>query len=250
MAPAQYLLHVNSRPTQTSDEVWKKWYIDEHLPDLVKSGTSVRASFYEEVVVPGGQGPENPRKFLALYQSDFQEPLSTKNYTDLRTTSELFKPGSSKSDAIAENGDFDARNYELIQHYDPLKKGEGKSASSPFKEQHPDFVVAPAPYLATAEIQPLDPVDYDKWYREEHLDMLSKMPSYRRSLRYKIGPKTPLTQGTPPSFIAIHEVDDATKALASQELVDVNSTPWTQKHMKEADPFIMRVWKLLHSEGF
>jgi hypothetical protein len=44
-------------------------------------------------------------------------------------------------------------------------------------------------------MNPEDPDDFEKWYREEHLELLSKLPGYQRSLRYKIGPRTPLTQG-------------------------------------------------------
>lgn len=105
--------------------------------------------------------------------------------------------------------------------------------------------------MVTAEMQPRDPVDFDKWYREEHLHMLSKLPGYRRSLRYKLGPRTPLTEGDdPPRFLAIHEVDDAVKALSGKEIEDVNATEWTKKNVSESDAFIARGWRLLHKEGY
>lgn len=129
MPPAPYLLHVNSRPTQVSDEVWKKWYIDEHLAEFVNSGTSVRATLYEEIDLPGGRGIDNPRRYLALYQTDFEESLLSKNYTSIRSASELFKQAGSNSDSILENGDIDARDYELIQNYDPNNIGEGEYRS-------------------------------------------------------------------------------------------------------------------------
>lgn len=118
-----YLLYVNSKPTKVSDELWTKWYTEEHLPDLVSSKTSTRATFYKELPPILGGDP-NPRNFLALYQTDFEESLKTENYTNLRTTSELFaQEGSTKN--IGDNGDFDARNYELIQVYDPNGVGNG-----------------------------------------------------------------------------------------------------------------------------
>lgn len=120
-----YLLHVNSRPTVVSDKLWSEWYTIEHLPDLVNTKTSTRAAFYEEIGVPGLGEASHPRKFLALYQTDYAECLKTQNYIDIRTTSELFpKEGGTKN--IGDNGDFDARNYELVQEYDP--KGLGNSA--------------------------------------------------------------------------------------------------------------------------
>lgn len=129
MAPALYLLHVNSRPNHVSNKLWEEWYIAEHLPDLVNSKTSIRATFYEEIPTPASPTLSHPRKFLALYQTDFPESLETRNYKDLRTTSELFKKEDA-GDGIAENGDFDARNYKLIQAYDPREIGESKCPRS------------------------------------------------------------------------------------------------------------------------
>lgn len=108
MAPSQYLLHVNSRPTEVSDGLWKEWYTSEHLPDLVGAKSSNRATFYEEVASPLNPNPDHPRKFLALYQTDFKELLNSNEYKGIRNTSELFKKENS-SEKIQDNGDFDAR---------------------------------------------------------------------------------------------------------------------------------------------
>ncbi|KAJ9654157.1 hypothetical protein H2198_006776 [Neophaeococcomyces mojaviensis] len=175
MAPSPYLLSVTSRPTVVSDSLWQQWYTEEHLPDLVNSRTSTRATFYTEVTHQLNNAASYPRKFLALYQTDFAEPLKTENYTTLRTTSELFGKEGGK-EGIQDNGDFNARNYELIQEFDPTKIGEVK---------------VPSPYILTVEMHPQDASDFDEWYRKEHLDLLSKIPGYRRCLRYKLGPPTP-----------------------------------------------------------
>lgn len=99
-------------------------------------------------------------------------------------------------------------------------------------------------------MQPRDPADFDKWYREEHLDMLGQLPGYRRSLRYRLGHRTPLAKGeSPPVFLAVHEVDDVVEALESKELEVANATPWTQEHIKDSDPFIARGWRQVCSEG-
>lgn len=82
-------------------------------------------------------------------------------------------------------------------------------------------------------------------YREEHLELVSKIPGYRRSLRYKLSPvQTPLTKGDGPEevqpYLAIHEVDDVA-TFGSKEAEEASSTPWTEKHVKESHPFIARV---------
>lgn len=109
----------------------------------------------------------------------------------------------------------------------------------------------PAPEILTAEMHPKDPADHDKWYREEHLELLSKIPGYRRTVRYSAGAPTPMTKADPvPSALAIHEFEDAGKAFATKELAAASDTEWTKKHMKESDPYVARGWRLIASEGF
>ena len=131
MSTSQYLLLVNSKPTVVSHDIWKEWYTVEHLPDLVNSKTSTRAAFYEEIGHAFNPQPKDPRPFLALYQTNFEEPLKGDNYNNnVRRTSELFKSGGATSDKNQDNGDFDARNYSLIQGFDPNDVGESTFSSN------------------------------------------------------------------------------------------------------------------------
>jgi len=132
MATSSYLLHVNSRPTVVSNDLWTKWYTTEHIPDLVNSKTSTRAAFYQEIGHAFNPDPKDPRPFLALYQTDFEEPLKSSNYSDgVRRDSELFKQQGATSKKNQDNGDFDARNYELIQNFDP--NGVDESMPTPIR---------------------------------------------------------------------------------------------------------------------
>lgn len=246
-----YLLHVNSKPTKVSDDLWTKWYTEEHLPDLVSSKTSTRATFYRELPPILG-GEPNPRNFLALYQTDFEESLKTENYTNLRTTSELFpKEGGTKH--IGENGDFDARNYELIQVYDPSGIGNGMRTSRQIlleRLAHQDLD-KPAPQVLTVEMYPQDPDDFDKWYRQEHLDKMFKVPGFLRALRYKIGPRTPLTKSEdPPTYLAIYEVGDAMAFIGHEASATAGATEWSKKHMAGSKAFVVKGWNRAHAEGF
>ncbi|KIX06604.1 uncharacterized protein Z518_04580 [Rhinocladiella mackenziei CBS 650.93] len=172
---------------------------------------------------------KHPRKYLVLYQTDFEEPLKSSEYLDgVRHTSEMWPHQKENS----ENGDFDARNYKLIQNYDPDGRGD-----------------AAPPFILTVEMDPVDETDFDRWYREEHLDMLHKLPGYRRSLRYVIGPETPLTVGQPPKYLAVHEIENL-RAFDGKEAEAANTTPWTVKHLKESKAFVPRGWELIYSQGF
>jgi len=234
--PSKYLLFVNSRPLPDAgvdDDAWIKWYTNEHLPDLVNSKTTTRACFYRETHEHAfaSRVEKGERNFLAIYQTDFEEPLKTKEYLEgVRHSSDLFP----KRKENRENGEFDARNYKLIQDYDPDRRGE----SAP-------------PSILTVEMQPVDEEDYDRWYREEHLDMLHKLPGYRRGARYVLGPHTGLMQvGDPPKYLAIHEMDSLAGFGGNPAAKAAGTTPWTVKQIEESKSFIPRGWELIHSEGF
>lgn len=125
MSVPYYLLQVTSRPKVVSNQLWQKWYTQEHLPDLVSNNISSRATFYAEVPLdPSGALPST-RHHLALYQTDFANALETENSAKLKSTSTLFRQEGG-AENISDNGDFDARNYELIQNFDPVPVGNSK----------------------------------------------------------------------------------------------------------------------------
>ncbi|KAK3049654.1 hypothetical protein LTR09_009076 [Extremus antarcticus] len=232
MAPAPYLLHVNSKPTQVSNDTWEEWYKVEHLPDLYNAKSCTRATLYEEVGHPLGPNPDHPRKYLALYQTELEELLKSDEYKGIRNSSELFERGGANSSLTQDNGDFDARYYKLFQEYDPKSTGEKLS-----------------PYILCVYMNPSDEEDFEKWYREEHLGLLAKLPGYRRSLRYKLDRPNPLSQDGTQPYLAIHEVDDPS-AFGSKEGEEANATPWTEKHIRESKPFIARAFKRISEAGY
>jgi hypothetical protein len=134
MPPSPYLLWVNSGPTQATVEQFEKWYTEEHVPDIVKAGASTRATFYREVFdFPGATREHHERQwlsvdqetrerltYLAAYQTNFEELLKCEEYLKIPVVSDMF-PWK----LHAASGSFDARNYKLIQDYDPNHIGEG-----------------------------------------------------------------------------------------------------------------------------
>lgn len=96
-----------------------------------------------------------------------------------------------------------------------------------------------------------DEAGLNKWYSEEHLELLSKLPGYRRSARYTLGPLPPsgFSKTKASKYLAIHEVDSL-KAFDSKEAETANTTPQSIKHITTSKVFIARGWELIHSEGF
>jgi hypothetical protein len=84
----------------------------------VQAHLSTRAAFYKEV--PPSSYPATPpsshgNPFLALYQTDFEESLKSKEYLGIRTTSGTFKDAGVEDGVIHKVGVFDARIYRLVQ---------------------------------------------------------------------------------------------------------------------------------------
>jgi hypothetical protein len=126
--PSQYLCRVNSRPTNCDDKTWEKWYTEEHIPDLINHQVSTRAALYREIFdVPdlyAYNKEKNPRNFLAIYQTEFEDMSKSEEYKATKTTSEVLPEKE-----ILKNGELDVRNYELIQDFDPNGLGDSRPTS-------------------------------------------------------------------------------------------------------------------------
>lgn len=142
-----YLLRVISKPTKVDGEQWTKWYLDEHVPDLINSETAVRAGFYHafddfdlSTKTPANSKqtklrdqqlnhtdiePPGEKRFLAMYQTEFEDPFATENMKKVRLQSDML-PGRE----VMASAEFDVRVYKLIENYDPKGLGEGSLSSN------------------------------------------------------------------------------------------------------------------------
>lgn len=121
--PSPYIFRVNSRPTNTDERTWEKWYTEEHIPELIQNKASTRAALYREVYdIPWLYEynlEKNPRNYLTVYQTDHKELLKSEGVKETRMTSELFPEKD-----IFKYGEFDERNYEMIHDFDPNGLGD------------------------------------------------------------------------------------------------------------------------------
>ena len=75
----------------------------------------------------------------------------------------------------------------------------------------------------------------------KHLGLLSALPGYRRSTRYKS------SDGSRPRFLAIHEVDDLDTFLAAAQ--PALTTEWAKKVKSAAATFDTSTWQLFLERG-
>lgn len=122
--PPPYLLWVQSNPTKVSKEAWIKFYVQEHAPDLVKNKVSINSAFYQEIPLFPGVELDHDPVFLASYQTNLQEPLKSEGVTKIPQGHDILS-NAGGSWSTLENAEWDVRNYELIQEYDPKGVGNG-----------------------------------------------------------------------------------------------------------------------------
>ncbi|ETS88023.1 hypothetical protein PFICI_01851 [Pestalotiopsis fici W106-1] len=227
-----------SRSDVLDEETYLKWYDEEHIPEILATGGIKSARRFKNV------DPEAEKPYLALY------PLADLAFLG----SEQFKNIKIKSDNLPETGivydlaDFDVRYDNLIQVYDPTEKGKGHTKS-----------------IISVQIElkeGADAEDFDKWYREEHLLLLSKATGYLRSTRFKLAFARTNAQSRalkgltsaaeeappqPPVWLTLHEFEvDSPDML---EIKRLTASPWTDRIYEGRKLGIFKIFKLLGEFG-
>ncbi|KAK5167822.1 uncharacterized protein LTR77_007521 [Saxophila tyrrhenica] len=248
MAPSKYLIRTLSKPTKVDESLWEKWYTEEHTPDAVNSGVGDRGAFFRahnefslqtktplesgETKLHGAQLShfnELPadKTFCAVYQTKFENYTESEEIKKTAKTSEMF--GGKEFFPLAE---WDVRVYELIQDYNP--------------DNLPD--TAP-PFTLHVQNEPASDADYHDFYENEHLDLLHKVPGYRRSQRYKLVHNIMGAPEGTPRFLVIHEWDHL-DALDGPELRAADSSPNVHRVFGTAKAVNVRGFRKVYDQGY
>lgn len=89
-----------------------------------------------------------------------------------------------------------------------------------------------------------DEEDFNKWYNEEHIPMVAKMPGYYYGLRYENTAAEATKAKRMSQYLTIHGVEDL-NGFASPEARASGDTVWTKKHVGQMKGLRMRGWKLI-----
>ncbi|CEJ57954.1 hypothetical protein PMG11_06629 [Penicillium brasilianum] len=210
--PTPGLLYVTMQPKGSLPEAqFHDWYNTEHGPlrlrlPFVTNGFRFRAT--------DGEKPE----YVALYDITDMDELTRKTYLDLRT--DLIKTEREKK-TMAQI-DVGRLLYDLVDersspNFRPL---EDQADTDP--ETHGSVLVA---VTTATHPDPEKQAEHDRWYREEHFEMLSRVPGWRRSRLFvtsSIDPKAPRES------LALHEYAPV-NGLGGDVHKAAMNTPWRQK---------------------
>ena len=206
--PSPGLLFVSSKVIKDSDELYNRFYNEEHLPDVLATGDTKLALRYKNT------NPESKMPYLAIYPLDDAGYFQTDKLKKLKDDTRISKVYGDKD--RGEYIEFGLRPYEKIQTFEGFEQ-EQKSG----KERGQTIVCV--------AMEPAEGGDdeFDEWYKKQHLDMLAMCRGYRRSTRYK------RLDGEKPRYLALHEYACKASDLPGDQIKQVVSTEWSKKIIKE-----------------
>jgi len=211
MAPTAFLLVFTEHGTGVPEDEFTDWYENEHIPLRVNTPTFLNWTRWKAA---DGEKPT----WGASYDLESYEATKKAPYTTLaETRSDREKEILKKMELM------DRRHYELY---------EGPT-TPPSALYNPE---TPAPYAVFVSLgtKPEFEEEFNRWYDEEHIPMLAKVPGWIRSRRFvlkdwgQMGVEGQKEQKEPPKYLAVHEWESL-DGLQSKEFKEAMGTPWKEK---------------------
>ncbi|KAK5174347.1 uncharacterized protein LTR77_001427 [Saxophila tyrrhenica] len=198
---------------QTEEKAFHEWYNTEHGPLRLRLPFILNGNRYK---ADDGERPE----WSAVYDVSDLSHLDTRIYTRLR------EERSQREKAVMSTFEsLDRKIYSLVS----------ERGSNP----------RPAPHTiaVTIRVKEADLEDLHNWYEQEHTDMLSKVPGWLRTRRFKL--EVGGLRGMPPQgefeYLAVHDYK-AQNGLGGPEHEAAKTTPWTNEIRKKVE-MSRREWK-------
>ncbi|GAQ44060.1 hypothetical protein AtubIFM57258_008707 [Aspergillus tubingensis] len=211
--PGLLWVTMNPRPSLPAAQ-FHDWYNTEHGPLRLRLPFCTNGFRYRAT---DGEEPE----WVALYDITDMVELTRETYLALR--GDTIKTPREK--ATMAQIDVDRRLYDTVVEqkaadYKPLEL-------TPDTEAAGSALVAVSLSLSSADAAKED--EFTRWYREEHIPMLSRVPGWRSSRLFvtsTIDPKAPR------EYLAVHEYA-AQNGLGGPEFKAATDTPWRTRIMTD-----------------
>ncbi|MCJ1301055.1 hypothetical protein MMC08_003854 [Hypocenomyce scalaris] len=217
MAPTPGLLYVTMQPqSHLPTAQFHDWYNNEHGPTRLRlpfflNGFRYRAT---DLDGPGKGKPE----WLAMYDVTDMAEMTREPYTTLRRDD--VKSGREK-ETMAQIA-VDRRFLDLVKTWeaDEFKRLKDEDAGTAG-----NVLVA-----VSLSLNPGKEKELEKWYNEEHVPMLSKVPGWLRTRRFVT---SSLEGAAEIEYLALHEYGPK-NGLGGAEFQAATSTPWNHEIMTNA----------------
>ncbi|TVY16848.1 3-oxoadipate enol-lactonase 1 [Lachnellula arida] len=221
MAPTPGILYVTMQPKAGLPiSQFHDWYNNEHGPLRVRlpffnNGFRYRASDLE-----GKDASGTKPEWMAIYDVTDMDEMTKEAYLRLRGPP---SKTSREADTMAQIH-VDRKLYDFIES---KESKEFRRLEEVENEGQENVMVA-----VFIDLQPGEGMEekLNKWYREEHTEMLSKIPGWLRTQRFvtsSIDPQAPV------QYLALHEYSPKNGLSGAPEIEAAMTTPWTKEVMKE-----------------
>lgn len=222
------LLLVYTEPGDNlTEDAYHEWYESEHIPlrmALPEFHTCSR------LIQDDGKRPT----YGATYDLPDATALQTEAYKHI-----MANRSDREKDVLQKMEFLDRRLYVLNER-----------APETVKEGYAGHVEGTTVSIVSIEVEDEHAEDFHRWYDEEHVPMLMKVPGWLRSRRYILvedgttGALKGLAGETkPPKFMAMHEFMTA-DYLQTPEGKAAISTPWREEVMKKVKAYDKRTLKI------
>lgn len=220
------------------DSQFHDWYNNEHGPTRLRIPFFTNGFRYRANDLGGAAPTETKPEWMAVYDVTDMAELTGDTYLRLRdqpVKSQREADTMAKIKVDRKLYDFiesrESKEFKKLEKVENEGEGEGNVTVAVFLDLHDG--------VGKKE-------ELDRWYREEHVDLLSKVPGWLRTRRFvtsSIDPKAPI------EYLALH--DYAPKnGLGGPEFVAATTTPWNNEIMtKVVKEKRRRVYDLYYTFG-
>ncbi len=220
MAPTPGILYVTMQPSSDlPSSKFHDWYNNEHGPTrlrltFVENGFRYRATDLESQ----GAGTDDMPEWMAIYDITDMEELNRETYLRLR------------EDNVKSQREKDVMSQMKVRRnlYDFVSERKGKEYKrlEEVGGGEAQGNVLCAAFLNLKEGK--DGKELDRWYDEEHTDMMSKIPGWLRTRRFVTSSILEGKEGM--EYLAIHEFAPR-NGLYNKEYKAATTTPWLNEIM-------------------
>lgn len=214
------VLWVRSRVVESerlSDDKFCEWYENTHIQEVLSLSGVPSAARYSSLRPESEPKTSNYAPWLTLYE---MPDIEFKNSAEFKGLAGQSPPTKELIEGIFKGARFDTRFYREVQCV------EGSSGKK-----------GPAKFVISAALEPPEAkvTDFDAWYREEHIAVLSRAPGFVRTRRYELVNGSTLERyertikDDMPKFLALHEFE--CEDLPSKELAESAQTEWSKRVM-------------------
>lgn len=224
------LLYVTMQPRPSLPAAqFHDWYNSEHGPLRLRLPFVTNGFRYRAV---DDVDPE----WVALYDITDMDELTRETYLALREDGIKTPREKATMAQIA----VDRKLYDLLQ--------DEKAADFQPLEDQPDTSVAGNVLISNTSTVPADPAkedDLKRWYKEEHIPMLARVPGWRRSRLFTTASIDPNARK---EFVALHEFA-AQNGLGGAEHKAAMDTPWRNRIAETLTSKTRRVYNWAYTFG-